>query len=85
MGLRVIEGGRHAGGVPTAEDVRREAARRIRAAGFDEAAVREFMTGQPMPDWLKYFKLKVEFAGEALSRLKPIPADFRSDRYWPAE
>jgi hypothetical protein len=81
----VIEGGRHASGVPTPEDVRREAARRIKAAGFDEAAVREFMTGRAMPDWLKYFKLKVEFAGDALARLSPIPADFRSDRYWPAE
>ncbi len=79
----MIEGGRDARGVPTAEDVRREAARRIKAAGFDEAAVREFMTGHPMPDALKYFKLKVEFAGAALSRLKPVPADFRSDRYWP--
>jgi hypothetical protein len=81
----VIEGGRHAGGVPTPEDVQREAARRIKAAGFDEAAVREFMTGRAMPDRLRYFKLKVEFAGEALARLTPIPVDFRSDRYWPAE
>jgi len=85
LGLTVIEGGRHAGSGPTPEDVRREAARRIKAAGFDEAAVREFMTGRAMPDWLRYFKLKVEFAGEALARLALIPADFRSDRYWPAE
>lgn len=81
----VIEGGRQAGGVPTPEDVRREAARRIKAAGFEEAAVREFMTGRPMPDALRYFKLKVEFASEALARLLPIPSDFRADRYWPAE
>jgi hypothetical protein len=84
MGLMVIEGGRRET-APTSEDVRREAARRIRAAGFDEAAVRAFMTGRPMPDGLRYYKLKVEFAAGALARLTPIPADFRSDRYWPAE
>jgi hypothetical protein len=85
MGLVVIEGGRRTGGVPIVQDVRREAARRIKAAGYDQAAVQAFMSGRAVPDWLKYFKLQVEFAGDALARLSPIPADFRSDRYWPAE
>jgi hypothetical protein len=80
----LIEGGRREA-APTPEDVAREAARRIKAAGFDEAAVRAFMTGRGMPDWLRYFKLKVEFAGQAIARLSPIPTDFRSDRYWPTE
>lgn len=80
----VIGGGRREA-TPNPQDVRREAVRRIKAAGFDEAAVRSFMTGRAMPDELRYFKLQVEFAGEALARLTPIPADFRSDRYWPVE
>jgi hypothetical protein len=28
--------------------------------------------------------MQIEFAAEALARLDPIPADFRSDSYWPA-
>lgn len=80
----MVEGGRREA-APTPGDVQREAGRRIKAAGFDEEAVRAFMSGRAMPDALRYFKLKVEFAGEALARLSPIPADFRSDRYWPAE
>jgi hypothetical protein len=46
--------------------------------------IREFATGVPMLASLKYLSLQIDFAAETLSRLDPIPEDFRSDGYWPA-
>jgi len=37
----------------------------------------------PMPAVLKYLAMQIDFAAEAISRLDPIPADYRSDLYWP--
>jgi len=93
MKFKVIEGGRgqaterddlpgEAFG-PNREDVRREAARRLGESGYQLSRVREFATGSPMPAALKYLSMQIEFAAEALSRLDPIPEDFRSDGYWP--
>jgi hypothetical protein len=85
--FRVIEGGLGGAtivkGPADAEDVRREAARRLRVAGYDDAATRSFVTGRPLPDGLKYLKLQMEFSAAALAKLSPVPADFRDDRYWP--
>jgi hypothetical protein len=87
--FRVIEGGLGGAtivsGPADAEDVRREAARRLKAAGYQEAVTRSFVTGRPLPDKLKYLKLKLDYAASTLMRTLPVPADFRSDKYWPAE
>lgn len=93
MIFKVIEGGRgqaaqvdewcEQGGEPSPEDVRLEAARRLGASGYHLSRTREFATGTPMPAPLKYLSLQIDFAAEALSRLNPIPEDFRSDGYWP--
>lgn len=93
MMFKVIEGGRGRavemderpaeGRVPSREDVRREAARRLGESGYHLSRIREFATGSPMPAALKYLSLQIDFAAEALSRLNPIPEDFRSDSYWP--
>lgn len=68
---------------PSMHDVKTEAARRIKDSGYEEWRVREFVTGAPMPSALKYLCMQIEFAAEALSRLSPIPHDFRADTYWP--
>lgn len=86
--LRLIEGGLSDGPMARApadgDAVRREAARRLREAGYDEAATRSFVTSRPMPEALKYLKLQIDFAAEALKRLDPVPPDFRDEKYWPA-
>ncbi len=70
--------------LPNREDVRKEAARRIDESGYHLSRIREFATGAPMPAALRYLRMQIDFAAEALVRLDPIPADFRSDSYWPA-
>lgn len=86
--FRVIEGGLGGAsivrGPADAEDVRREAARRLKAAGYDEAQTRSFATGRPVPEGLKYFKLQIDYATAALQRHSPVPANYRDDKYWPA-
>ncbi|OWV86411.1 hypothetical protein ATY78_23420 [Rhizobium sp. R635] len=94
MIFKVIEGGRgqaaradvyhEADCGPSRDDVRREAARRLDESGYHISRVREFATGAPMPTALRYLSLQIDFVAEALSRLDPIPLDFRSDAYWPA-
>ncbi len=94
MALRVIDGGLSRVGEsvagwgedrgPTVDDVRREAARRLSRSGYDRLRSKELATGAPMPATLKYLRMQIDFAAEALSQLAPIPADFRSDDYWPA-
>ncbi|MBY3169800.1 hypothetical protein [Rhizobium laguerreae] len=91
--FKVIEGGggqavqmndRSEGRGPSRDDVRREAARRIDESGYHLSRIREFATGVPMLASLKHLSLQIDFAGEVLSRLDPIPDDFRADGYWPA-
>ncbi|MGF9562047.1 hypothetical protein [Neorhizobium sp. JUb45] len=88
----VIEGGKgrfaanEAGraGRPTSEDVRKEAERRIHASGYDDWRVRELATGTPMPIEIRYLRMQIEYAAQAIARFVKIPADFASDNYWPA-
>ncbi|NKK97850.1 hypothetical protein GFM02_06105 [Rhizobium leguminosarum bv. viciae] len=92
--FKVIEGGRgqavqmneraEVAPGPSREDVRREAARRISESGYHLSRIREFATGVPMLASLKHLSLQIDFAAEVLSRLDPIPEDFRADGYWPA-
>lgn len=70
---------------PSMHDVKTEAARRIKDSGYEEWRVREFVTGAPIPSGLKYLRMQIEFAAVALSRLSPIPDDFRADAYWPTK
>ncbi len=65
------------------DDIAREAARRLKEAGYDEALARSFVTGRGIPEGLKYLKLQMDYARAALSRRSPTPADFRDDKYWP--
>ncbi|PZM09465.1 hypothetical protein [Rhizobium tubonense] len=94
MKFFVIEGGKgnaaadivfevHSAG-PGVNDVKAEAERRIRASGYEDWRVREFVTGAPMPSGLKYLRMQIDFVAEAISRLDRIPEDFRSDTYWPS-
>lgn len=68
---------------PTAADVHREAARRLRLIGYHGHRVRSLGTGKLMPDAIRHFKMQVDFVAETLSAQTPIPADFAEDRYWP--
>ena len=86
--LRVIEGGLHC---PAAQDcasdavvkLRGEGQRRLRQAGIERYESRQRVTGRAIPPSLKFFKLQIEFAVQALSQMSPLPADYMSDRYWP--
>lgn len=86
--FRVIEGGLGGAtvvrGPAGAEDIAREASRRLKAAGYDDAMARSFVTGCGIPEGLKYFKLQVDYAVAALTRRSPTPVDFRDDKYWPS-
>ncbi len=91
MKFRVIEGGLSSAGErdrqasgrgPEREDIRREAARRLSASGYHRSRIME-AAGVPMPPAFQYFAMQIGFAADAICRLDPIPADFRSDLYWP--
>lgn len=93
--FKVIEGGLSAGLSPAAEaavddvspnreDVLREAERRIRQTGYQTWHNRERLTGIPVPTEIRYLAMQIRYAAEAIGRLADIPADFRSDSYWPA-
>lgn len=69
---------------PTAEDVRREARRRLAIAGHDTARVRAIAMGRELPASSRYLGMQIEFVAQSLAALRPIPPDFASDRYWPA-
>lgn len=88
MTFRVIEGGlavdgRTAGDRIDAGQVSDEGARRLRQAGYDRLDARRRVTGLGLPRALDHFRMQIEFAISALSRLDPIPPDFRHDGYWP--
>lgn len=87
--FRVIEGGLGGAtvirGPADADDISREAARRLREAGYDEALTRSFATGRSVPEGLKYLKLQIDFARAALARRSPTPSDYRDDKYWPRQ
>ncbi|MGE7369175.1 hypothetical protein ACQKKX_08900 [Neorhizobium sp. NPDC001467] len=90
--LVVIEGGKGGGARggtaewhrPTADDVRKEAERRIHASGYDDWRIRELATGAPMPIEIRYLRMQIEYAAQAIARFVKIPRDFTSDSYWPA-
>lgn len=85
--FRVIEGGLGGATIvrgPTeANEVRQEAARRLKAAGYDEAIARGFANGRGVSEGLKYLHLQMTYAASALMRRSHIPVDFRDDKYWP--
>jgi hypothetical protein len=94
MRFRVIEGGRgrveaSAGdpdggyGAPTANDVRSEAERRLQLAGWGRWQDRRAATGCAIPRELQYLAMQITYVADAIVRLANIPADFRSDVYWP--
>lgn len=69
---------------PCRDDVRQEAQRRINASGYTRARARALATGAAIPEAIRRFALQVAAVAETLSATPPIPADFQSDRYWPA-
>lgn len=96
MHLRVIQGGlgkdERAGSAnagreqirPTAQDVQREAERRLEEMGWQRWQIRNGVTGCAVPRDLRYLAMQITFVAEAIARLAVIPQDYRSDAYWPA-
>ena len=90
MGFRVIEGGLGAqltaerDAAPSRRDVEQEAERRLKAAGYDTWRNRHVLTGMPVPREVDYLAMQIRYVAQALAGLGRIPADFRSDIYWPA-
>lgn len=70
--------------VPTADDVLREARRRLSTGDIDPYRVRALATGRAVPNAVRYRMMQIEFVANTLCALRPIPADFADDRYWPA-
>ena len=91
MKFRVIQGGlaeeapsrREIDSTPNADDVRREAERRIAETGYERWRNRAVVTGAPIPREIQYLVMQIGYVAEAISRLARIPADYRSDAYWP--
>jgi hypothetical protein len=96
MNLRVIEGGRDSVREVTgpdmaylelrvrqSADVRREADRRLQKLDYMRLHTRQLATGIPMPREIFYLAMQIEFVAKALASLADIPADYRSDAYWP--
>jgi hypothetical protein len=65
-------------------DVQAEAARRIRASGYERCRVRHLATGEPIPKALQYLKIQIAWVADTLAGLDPIPDDYADDKYWPA-
>lgn len=96
MHLRVIQGGLggderaegpkagHEQIAPTAQDVQREAERRLEEMGWQRWQIRNGVTGSAVPRELRYIAMQITFVAEAIARLAVIPQDYRSDAYWPA-
>lgn len=91
MAFRVIEGGRtgepssfvSGETLPSREAVLAEAERRIRATGYETWRNRERLTGTPVPRDIGYLAMQIRYVADAISGLADIPADYRSDTYWP--
>jgi hypothetical protein len=79
--LRVVGG---TACIPNRDDLRREAARRLERLLHGQYKARALATGAPVPQHIRDLALQYDFVVETLSALKPIPADFRSDIYWPS-
>jgi hypothetical protein len=71
------------GVMPGVMDVRREAERRLRTAGYEALRNREIATGIPMSRDMSHLCMQIRYVAEALGKLTSIPQDFRSDIYWP--
>jgi hypothetical protein len=89
MHLTVIEGGlterRATAARPFSKgDVAAEAARRIKASGYDRCRARYLATGEPIPKALQYLKIQIVWVADTLAGLEPIPDDYADDKYWPA-
>ncbi|MBB4066113.1 hypothetical protein [Gellertiella hungarica] len=90
MTLTLIRGGQAEAAADTtngaigAHQVRQEAIRRLRQAGYTQQHMRRLVTGISIPKPLEYYKMQVDFVAERLAALDPVPEDFASDIYWPA-
>jgi hypothetical protein len=67
-----------------ADDVKSEAARRIRQVIPTWQIEREATGGKPIPAPAKRAAQAIRDASNRLERLEPIPADYTADRYWPS-
>ena len=89
MTFRVIEGGLVSGDQVASDQIESkqvtdEGMRRLREAGYERFEARRRATGIALPVRIDRFRMQIEFAISALSRLDPIPPDFWHDGYWPA-
>lgn len=66
-----------------AADVYREAERRLREAGYEQARIRAIATGGEIPVELRRLRLMTTYAASKIASLETIPQDYRDDGYWP--
>jgi hypothetical protein len=69
---------------PSPADVHREARRRLAAAKINAERIRALATGRDMPSAPRYLAMQIDFVARSLAALRPVPADFADDIYWPA-
>lgn len=69
---------------PTPDDVRQEVRRRLARANLIALRALSVASGYEMPKTALYLAMQIEFVGQSLAALNPIPADFADDLYWPS-
>jgi len=69
---------------PTPDDVRQEVRRRLARANLVALRALSVASGHEMPKTALYLVMQIEFVGQSLAALNPIPADFADDLYWPS-
>jgi hypothetical protein len=69
---------------PNSDDVYREARRRLAIANVSMLRIRALAAGRDVPKTAGYRVMQIEFVARSLASLRPIPADFADDIYWPA-
>ena len=90
MCLRVIDGGLRVVGADMTKSssarrqVQAEAARRLKASGYERHHIKHLVTGEPVPSEMRYLKMQIAWVAEKLEALDPIPSDFTDDSYWPS-
>lgn len=66
----------------TVEQIKAEAARRLRSTDWMVTRAADPSDGRPMPEAVVEMRQRIKRAGESLEGLSKIPADYRDDKYW---
>lgn len=66
----------------TVEQIKAEAARRLRSTDWMVTRATDPSDGRPMPEAVVEQRRRIKQASESLEGLSKIPPDYRDDKYW---